>query len=247
MGIDVAALRFLLDSRLRFGPFGNTLQIGRQGIHLWDKQSDLATQILKLSGLGENVDAMTGSQSVADELLRNLGASDVSTMDASSYEGASIVHDLNEPVPADLYGKFDTIYDGGSLEHIFNVPVVVVNYLKMLSVGGHVMIATVANNYLGHGFYQFSPEWAFRTFSGEWGCRVKSCYLVSNKDQVELIPAMDPEKERKRVEMFTTPAPTYLMIAIEKISVSSYSTFPQQSDYAATWKVSSGEIARKDA
>jgi len=37
--------------------------------------------------------------------------------------------------------------------------------MRLVKVGGTVMIATTANNHLGHGFYQFSPEWGFRTFS----------------------------------------------------------------------------------
>jgi len=54
---------------------------------------------------------------------RELGASKVSAMDVSEYEGADILHDLNVPAPANLHERFDLLIDGGTLEHVFNVPV----------------------------------------------------------------------------------------------------------------------------
>ena len=46
----------------------------------------------------------------------------IKAADASPYEDAQIVHDFNNPVPIRLHQRFDTIFDGGALEHIFNVP-----------------------------------------------------------------------------------------------------------------------------
>jgi hypothetical protein len=85
--------------------------------------------------------------------------------------------------------------------------------MRLVKVGGTVMIATTANNYLGHGFYQFSPEWGYRTFSRRWGFEILSCYLVECDKRYELVPAVDPEVAGKRIETFTTRVPTYLMIA----------------------------------
>lgn len=236
MGIDLAALRFLLDSRLRMGPFDKTLQIGHQGIHLRPDQREYTDAIIRRSGLGTSTEALIGGESYADRLFLNLGASEVQTMDASSYEGATVVHDLNTPVPANLHASYDTIYDGGSIEHIFNVPMVVANYVAMLREGGRLLIATVANNYLGHGFYQFSPEWAYRTFGPDSGCAVETCYLMGYDETGELMPASDPMRERRRIETFTTPIATYLMIAARRINDRPFAARPQQSDYVTSWR-----------
>ena len=235
MGIDVAALRFLLDTRKNGSAFGKTIQIGHQGIHVWPDLYDYAEGLVKESGLCVSLAELLGGDSNADTLFKNLGATQVDTMDISAYEGAQVIHDLNEPIPKRLHGKYATVYDGGSLEHVFNTSVAVKNLMNMLEVGGTLMIATTANNYLGHGFYQFSPEWAFRTFSEKWGFEIFSCYLVDCDRIYNLVPAVDPAELGKRVETFTTPVPTYLMIAARKIAITAFASYPQQSDYVPQW------------
>jgi hypothetical protein len=82
----------------------------------------------------------------------------VVALDASAYEGAEIIHDLNKPIPDELAGKFDLVIDGGTLEHVFDYPTALQNAMRMLRVGGHLFLITPTNNQCGHGFYQFSPE-----------------------------------------------------------------------------------------
>jgi hypothetical protein len=128
------------------------------------------------------------------------------------------------------------IFDGGTLEHIFNTPVAVANIMNMLQVGGAYLLVTAANSYLGHGFYQFSPEWAYRTFSPEQGFEVISCYLVNCDRKYDLIPAVDPADLGKRVELFTISVPAYLMVAARKMaSIKPFEKWPQQSDYVTQW------------
>jgi len=40
-------------------------------------------------------------------------------MDFSAYEGADLVHNLNQPVVKSLEGRFNFILDGGTTEHVF--------------------------------------------------------------------------------------------------------------------------------
>jgi hypothetical protein len=106
----------------------------------------------------------------ADRFFKEcLGVSDVNSLDYSSYEGADILHDLNQPVPANLKGRFDAVVEGGSLEHIFHFPIAVANLMQMTKVGGTIFASTVSNNLCGHGFYQFSPELIFRAISSILG------------------------------------------------------------------------------
>ncbi len=43
--------------------------------------------------------------------------------------------------------------------------------------GGHFISVTFANNFLGHGFHQFSPELYFRVFCPANGFEVESLML----------------------------------------------------------------------
>jgi len=53
-------------------------------------------------------------------LQEQFGATAVDSFDTSKYEGASHIADMNRPILID--STYDTILDGGCLEHIYNVP-----------------------------------------------------------------------------------------------------------------------------
>src|SRR5262249_13058363 len=112
--------------------------------------------------------------------LKRLGASEVVSVDASDYEGASVVHDMNQPVPASMYESFTAVIDSGTLEHVFNFPVAVKNCMEMVSRGGHFLGITPANNLMGHGFYQFSPELLYRIFSPANGYQIRKLMICEN-------------------------------------------------------------------
>lgn len=70
-----------------------------------------------------------------EEFLRQVGARDITSIDASGYERASIVHDMNLPIGSELRRRFSVLIDGGTLEHIFNFPVAIRNCMEMLDNG----------------------------------------------------------------------------------------------------------------
>ena len=83
------------------------------------------------------------------------------------YESAKHLHDMNEGIPGDFKEKYTAVLDAGSLEHIFNFPVAIKNRMDMVNVSGHYLAITPANNFCGHGFYQFSPELYFSVLTRE--------------------------------------------------------------------------------
>jgi hypothetical protein len=93
-----------------------------------------------------------------DELLIDLGARNVNAMDVSSYEGASIVFDLQDELPKDYADQWDIILDFGTTEHIFDQKSVYKNIVEMLKSGGLYIAVTPRTNWDDHGLYQFSPE-----------------------------------------------------------------------------------------
>lgn len=50
--------------------------------------------------------------------------------------------------------------------------------MQMLKLGGGYFAALPANNWSGHGFYQFTPELFYRTFSEENGFRVSKLLVA---------------------------------------------------------------------
>ncbi len=83
-------------------------------------------------------------------------------VDISASRGFEIVLDLNRPAPAELLGRYDIVYDGGTLEHCFNVGQVMRNILAFARVGGFIIHVNPLNHY-NHGFFNFSP-----TFYHDW-------------------------------------------------------------------------------
>ena len=61
--------------------------------------------------------------------------------------------------------KYQYIYDGGTIEHIFNIPQVIENIIDILDINGLFVSITCNNNFSGHGIYQFSPEFFLAVFS----------------------------------------------------------------------------------
>jgi SAM-dependent methyltransferase len=234
MGFDVNGVKFLLSARASGVSFERVATIGRQGLHL---DSGSLTGLLRLFGVaGEPSEmAQLRKPGYAEPLLRLLGASEVCSVDASAFEGASLVHDMNRPIPESLACTFTAVIDGGSLEHIFDFPRAVRNCMEMLAVGGHFLGITPANNFLGHGFYQFSPDLYYRIFTRENGFEVERLLYFENVPDAEWFEFADPAAVGRRIE-FSNQRPTYLLVQARKLaSVEVFAAAPQQSDYTARW------------
>lgn len=169
-----------------------------------------------------------------------IGVQELATLDVSNYEGASIVHDLNAPIPADLNGRFDAVCDFGTLEHVFNLPVALRNCLEMVATGGRFFVQTPANNYFGHGFYQFSPELFFRALTPRNGYRIERMIAVEYGPCHRWYRVSDPAEIRARVPLVNS-FPVMLFVQAQRTSVIPVlQDFPHQSDCEAQW---SGEAS----
>lgn len=185
----------------------------------------------------------------ADRFIKKICmATSVQSIDLSSYENCDIQADLNQPIDHSLHGRFDAVIDGGTLEHIYNAPVAMMNYMNLVKQGGRIFIATAANNHLGHGFYQFSPEFFFRTFSGENGFEVREMFLVKHPfpsmelgKKLAFFQVVDPEAVGRRVGLCSRSPVSIVVHAVRKSDKAVMSLRPIQSDYASLYKVSPAE------
>ena len=180
----------------------------------------------------------------ADEFLRQfLEISNLTVLDASDYEGADRIHDMNMPIPNAWSNEFDAVIDCGSLEHIFDIPVALRNLASLLKVGGSLFITTPANNLTGHGFYQFSPELMFRVFSPENGFTVLNLTLreasfpsVELTRTRKLYSVADPQEVHQRVGLISK-RPTVMLVEARKLANTNFlSKAPYQSDYVTIWQ-----------
>lgn len=242
MGLTILNALGLLDARRRGARFDETLTLGRMTTFLSPRDMQrLARGLPEAHELREL--AEKGAAPVyADFFLRALGARTLDAVDASDFEGASIVHDLNEETPPALRGRYDAVIDCGALEHVFNVPAAFKFCMETLKCGGRFFAALPANNYCGHGFYQFSPEMFFRVFAPENGfesCRVwvALCYVAGRWLDGPAYEVKDPSTMGERVHVYGTRTMLLLVEATRSRECEVYLKWPQQSDYAATWAV----------
>jgi len=237
MGVDVHVLNFLAATQpIHRRALGRTLMLGRQGFHIPVQSRTVAQSILQRYDPEVSLDEIQPDGAPWSEgLFRYLGSTSLSALDASAFEGADIVHDLNQPVPQHLHGAFDTIFDGGTIEHIFDIPAVFQNVRDMLVPGGLFLSVNAANNQLGHGLYQFSPELMWRAFGPENGFSVEAMYLAPMGAEPSLIEAPDPQAAGRRLEIGSNSIPTYLVVAARRTRAPAEATSVYQSDYARAW------------
>lgn len=85
---------------------------------------------------------------------------ELSVVDLKEVRGGEIVCNLNEPIADELRGTFDIVFDGGTMEHCFNVSQAIANILSMAKVDGYICHANPMTM-VNHGFYNFSPTFYY--------------------------------------------------------------------------------------
>lgn len=237
MGIDVNGTRCLLHAKRLGVDFARMATIGRQSLLL--NHHDLAGCLRDFGHASDEAllnAILTSNAGYAEGLFKHLGAEVVHSLDHSSYEGATHLHDMNQPLPEELAGRYSTVLDGGSLEHVFNFPVAIKNAMEMVAVDGHYLGITPANNFLGHGFYQFSPELFFSVFTPDNGFKILRLLAFEDCPGTTYYAVKNPREVRERVTLHNR-RPVYLFIIARKIATTPiFATMPQQSDYVATWQ-----------
>jgi hypothetical protein len=237
LGILYPQAKMLLDAHRAGLNLDPALMVGRQSLFL--HRTDLRDLGKLCPGKLENY---TWGEYSDRFFVECLHISQPHSLDYSAFEGADILHDLNQPVPDHLKERYNAVIEAGTLEHIFNFPAAIANLMQMTRVGGTIFASTVANNLCGHGFYQFSPELIFRIFSAENGFKLGRVLAAkASFPGVELEPlgglyeVIDPAVVGARVGLMT-PFPVMLFFEATRIdAVVPFAHTPQQSDYAAAW------------
>jgi SAM-dependent methyltransferase len=235
VAIDLNTAKFLIGCRAAGVSFLHTITLGHQALLLSSgERHNLVKSLRSVTAMDEAMLAKGGKY--ADGLFEMLGAEKVVSIDASAYERASLLHDMNTPLPEEFAGQFDLVFDGGTLEHIFNVPCALRNCMELVRPGGHLVLHAPTNNWSGHGFYQFSPELFFRAFSAENGYKVERMVAYEVYSNSPFYEVSDPAQVRSRVELARGGHRVLLLVLAKRLHVAEiFKHAPQQSDYVAEW------------
>jgi hypothetical protein len=237
MGLDSNGVKFLFYAKKCGVDFGRIAMLGRQGLHLSPAQlEDIGTAFGQTISQ-EKAEVIFSSQSgYAEELFAFLGAREIHSFDHSSYENATHLHDMNQPIPDQHKKKYSLVLDGGSLEHVFHFPTAIRNAMEMVEVGGYYLALTPANNFMGHGFYQFSPELYYSVFQSENGFAAPHVIALEDRPRSSWFTVKNPQEVGCRVSL-TNRVPVFLFVMARRIEAKPiFASTPQQSDYVAAWQ-----------
>jgi SAM-dependent methyltransferase len=178
MGI-FSQLAALLLREHRFRPItGELLTIGRQTIFMTRQQAlalvehELGVKSpVQADSLEVDVAtrASTKGEYISDKSFFSLFSdARYHCLDVSNYEGADIVANLCEPLPAHLEGRFDFIVDGSTLDNVFDPAAAIRNLAKLLRPGGRIVqinhAARLHYVYVGFALSWFHDYYAINAF-----------------------------------------------------------------------------------
>lgn len=228
MGFEIHSANFLKYA-LQRNQKDEAVMFGRQSIKLLpDRYLKKAFGITNRQELGDFAEAL---------LTRHYKLKNVISVDNSSYENATVVIDMNKPIPEQIKeqveGKYDLALDLGTLEHIYNVPQALYNMSMFCSSNATIVHVLPANGWVGHGFYQFSPELFFSVYSERNGYKDTEVFLVNCQNNKYWYRVRKPENGVRSVAEGRGEA--YVMVKTTKIKNGFNHDDIQQSDFVAVW------------
>lgn len=246
MGLAKGAIKVLLEEGTQRPFTGRVLTLGRQDIWVsYDMLQEFALNFrYELSPCEVTLSKKPEFASngyISDEcLFKSIGFSDLKSLDFSEYEAADYIYDLNSSkAPEHLTESFDVIVDGGTIEHVFNIPNALNNIFQMLRPGGRTIHLSPSSNYIDHGFYMFSPTlfWDYYTVNN---FRINKFHLAKHTPRAHIDPweIMDYLPGcLGHVSFGGLDDAMYGIICIAtKTEVSTGIKFPQQGSYTKVWE-----------
>lgn len=185
MGIGLHSLDMLLKEATTRPFSGRVLSIGVMDVHF--SFNYLEREAERYGVILERPDEITFATKprlaerncISDiTFFQAMGFSEIVRLDVSGYEGADEIFDLNSTsTPTTLLERFDVLYNGGTLEHVFDVPEALKNLHNMTARDGRIIHNCPVSNAVDHGFYCFSPSF-FSDYHDENSYDTNSIYVT---------------------------------------------------------------------
>ncbi len=248
MGIALACAQLLAEEHHRRPFSGSVIQLGRQ-------RCAFAGRALSrwCRARGVTLAAPLPDGAVDDgQLFRALGFADVQSLDRSDFEGANVLADLNLPLPDAVAGRFDVVFNGGTLEHVFDVRAALANVHHLLREGGRAVHLAPASNQLDHGFYSFSPT-LFADYYAANGWALREALLFQARDwespwtvyryEPGALEAIASRFHDVRLSGVTMAG---LWMVAEKLPGARSDVVPQQGQYVRRWAEAEAPSAARE-
>jgi hypothetical protein len=248
MGVNREGLGLLALARASGADFSRVMMIGRQRLDLEVASVDQFFRERGRADLAAQLAAAPGDGYCESLLKIAFGAKVVQSIDASDYERADFVHDMNMPIA--LVERYSVVVDFGTLEHVFNVPVALDNVATLAAKGAFILHILPSNNFVGHGFYQFSPELFFQVYAEERGFSGTRVFAAPGGTPDLWYEVRSPKELGRRVDI-TSRDQMHVVVITKKVAepVALIQAPVQQSDYVETWNrgPSKSKSARRDS
>jgi len=174
MGLNKQALKILLNDNNFKSISGKYLSIGRHTVNI---EQDTLFKIFSQFGLPtsrlqslydnqqfEKLTRHSNNTLLDSDLIACFSEAEYFCLDRSDYEGASVIQDMNVPIPQSLHNKFDFIYNGSCMDNCFDPVSFIRNTSDMLKPEGRILHIECAGSVPG-AFMMFSPEWFFSYYA----------------------------------------------------------------------------------
>jgi hypothetical protein len=177
-------------------------------------------------------------------IFRSLGNSRVLAVDVNPYEGAEIIHNLNDPIPNLLRETADFIVDGSTLDNVFDPAMAIRNFAALLRPGGRLLAINAWNTREG-SYTACSAAWYFDFFvtNGFADCKVYICVSAGRRSNVYWLDPdfMGSVEARVRPPIFACwwRKPFTLVLAEKAASARSVFVSPTQGHYRSDLEWSS--------
>ena len=165
MGIPRPVARLLFGEGRRRPFSGSVLQVGRCYVYLrwdelerWARRDGFALRSDRPRELSHDPHLASEGCISDRSFFHALGFDEVESLDLLGDERPTYLQDMNLPVPVALEGRFDVVFDTGTLVHVFDQKTAFQNLARMVKPEGRVIHGTSpSSNHIDMGFYMFSP------------------------------------------------------------------------------------------
>lgn len=182
----------------------------------------------------ENVLKKIGGVLNQESLFETFGFDTVDSLDVSDYEGCTHLFDLNaSQLPKDLTEQYDFVLNGGTLEHIFDFTQGLKNTVNMIKPGGYFLHLGPCNNWIDHGFFQFSPTlWFDFAKANEFDVIVSASIELDRPEGLPESVIIKPLKPQEgKVLNRQRDHVTHLVLARRRKKASGQWIIPKQNSY----------------
>lgn len=208
MGLTITSLKYILQKKKKYGFSGPVLTLGNQDIYAtgedirkWAEEYNIELNnpgktLYSTSSDVPKINKEASQYIHAKTFFEFLGISEENYYDIDKFpfDKPRIIHDLQDPINPKFHDFFNLIIDAGTMEHIFDVRAVMENLAKMTKIGGYVLQFIPAQNFLNHGFYQFSPTFFYDFYTSN-GFEITESYIIEIRGNCDRFHPYVQEKD----------------------------------------------------